>query len=211
MNVVGGIFGNFQTLTVSGNVYNDQNGDGLKHRASRDCGLDGRPGGFQRQRPRHGAYRRQRQLHLHGRRPGSYEVAEVVQTNWVQTQPLYPTVYTFTGKSGHNLTALNFGDHASPALSPIAVIDNGQPGYSETGSWSTAVGGFNGTNRVAKTTHGSGSDGHGDLELHRPALRLVRRLRDLRQQEQLLQGGTVQRVRRRHEPGHAATSTSRSW
>ena len=26
--------------------------------------------------------------------PGSYQVAQVVQTNWVQTQPLYPTVYT---------------------------------------------------------------------------------------------------------------------
>src|SRR5205807_4385097 len=28
-------------------------------------------------------------------------------------------------------------------------------GYSETGSWSTATGGFNGTNRVARTTQGS--------------------------------------------------------
>ena len=34
------------------------------------------------------------------------------------------------------------------------MIDNGQPGYSETGSWSTVLGGFNGTNRVAKTTIG---------------------------------------------------------
>jgi protocatechuate 3,4-dioxygenase beta subunit len=51
--------------------------------------------------------------------PGTLSLAEVVQTNWVQTQPLYPTVYTFTGKSGRNLTALNFGDHASPALSPV--------------------------------------------------------------------------------------------
>jgi hypothetical protein len=84
-------------------------------------------------------------------------VGEVVQTNWVQTQPLYPTVYTFTGKSGHNLSSLVFGDHASPALSPDQVIDNGQAGYSETGTWNTAVGGFNGTNRVAQTTHGSGN------------------------------------------------------
>ena len=38
------------------------------------------------------------------------------------------------------------------------MIDNGQPGYSETGTWSTAVGGFNGTNRVAKTRdHGGGA------------------------------------------------------
>ena len=87
---------------------------------------------------------------------GTYEVAEVVQINWVQTQPLYPTVYSFTSRSGTNLLALNFGDHASPALTPAAVIDNGQPGYSETGSWSTVVGGFNGTNRVAKTVQAGG-------------------------------------------------------
>ena len=37
------------------------------------------------------------------------------------------------------------------------MIDNGQAGYSETGTWNTAVGGFNGTNRVAQTTHGSGA------------------------------------------------------
>ena len=31
------------------------------------------------------------------------------------------------------------------------MIDNGQRGYSETGKWSTSVGGFNGTNWVART------------------------------------------------------------
>jgi hypothetical protein len=52
--------------------------------------------------------------------------------------------------------ALNFGDHASPALTPCAVIDNGQAGYSETGTWNTVVGGFNGTNRNSRTVqHGN--------------------------------------------------------
>ena len=37
------------------------------------------------------------------------------------------------------------------------MIDNGQPGYSETGSWSTALGGFNGTNRVARTVRSGGA------------------------------------------------------
>ena len=87
---------------------------------------------------------------------GSYIVAQVVQTNWVQTQPLFPTVYSFTTQSGVNLVGLNFGDHASPALNPVQVIDNGQPGYAETGPWSTANGGFNGSNRVAKTLRASG-------------------------------------------------------
>ena len=30
VNVVGGIFGNFKTINVSGNVYNDQDGNGLQ-------------------------------------------------------------------------------------------------------------------------------------------------------------------------------------
>ncbi len=106
--------------------------------------------------------------------PGALSVAEVVQTNWVQTQPLYPTVYTFTGKSGHNLTALNFGDHSSPALSPVTVIDNGQPGYSETGSWSTAVGGFNGTNRVARTVTARSATATATWDFTGVAARLVR-------------------------------------
>ena len=87
---------------------------------------------------------------------GTYLVAEVVQTNWVQTQPLYPTVYTVTIQSGQNVSGLTFGDHASPALNPVAVIDNGQPGYAETGPWTTGVGGFNGTTRIAKTLRLSG-------------------------------------------------------
>ena len=86
---------------------------------------------------------------------GSYLVAEVLLTDWVQTQPGYPTTYSFTTQSGQNLIALVFGDHASPALSPIEVIDNGQPGYAETGTWNTATGGFNGTNRVARTERAS--------------------------------------------------------
>ena len=73
----------------------------------------------------------------------------------MQTQPLYPTVYSFTAKSGHEPERLNFGDHFAPALNPLAVIDNGQPGYAETGTWTTVKGGFNGTNRLAATTHGS--------------------------------------------------------
>jgi hypothetical protein len=89
--------------------------------------------------------------------PGTFEIAEVVQPNWVQTQPQYPTFYTLTTQSGLNISAVVFGDHASPALTPSVVIDNGQPGYAETGSWSTATGGFNGTNRVARTLRASGA------------------------------------------------------
>jgi hypothetical protein len=92
---------------------------------------------------------------FNGVAPGTLSVAEVAQPDWVQTEPLFPTVYAITGKSGVNLSALNFGDHSAASLSPATVIDNGQGGYGETGSWSTVVGGFNGTNRVARTVRGS--------------------------------------------------------
>ena len=86
---------------------------------------------------------------------GTYLIAEVVPANWVQTEPFYPTVYTINTQSGMNVSGLVFGDHASPALNPSAVIGNGQPGYAETGSWSTAQGGYDGTSRIAATTSGS--------------------------------------------------------
>jgi protocatechuate 3,4-dioxygenase beta subunit len=156
-NVTGGIFGNFKTTSVSGDVYNDLNGDGLRQPG--EPGLQGwtidllnSAGGVVATvtTDSNGNYT------FTGVGPGTYQVAEVVQAGWVQTQPLYPVNYMFTNKSGLNLQALVFGDHASATLSPLAVIDNGQPGYAETGSWSTVVGGFNGTNRVARTLRPSG-------------------------------------------------------
>ena len=151
-------FGNFKSITVTGDVYNDLDGNGL--RGSGEPGLAGWTVDLEDSSGNvlatvltdsNGNYS------FTGVGGGSYQVAEVVQNNWVQTQPGYPLNYSFTAKSGQNLSALVFGDHASPALDPVAVIDNGQPGYAETGSWSTAVGGFNGTNRVARTVRSGGA------------------------------------------------------
>ena len=158
LNETGLNFGNqltFTPITVSGSIYNDLDGNGL--RGSGEPGLAGWTVDLEDSSGNvlasvltdsNGNYS------FTGVGGGSYQVAEVVQTNWVQTQPQFPTNYSFTTHSGVNLTALVFGDHASPALSPVVVIDNGQPGYSETGSWSTAVGGFNGTNRISRTARG---------------------------------------------------------
>ncbi len=149
-------FGNFHLATVNGSVYNDQDGNGL--RGAGEPGLAGWTVDLEDSSGNvlasvltdsNGNYS------FTGVGGGTYEVAQVVQPNWVQTQPSYPTVYTFTSQSGSTLNALVFGDHASPALNPVAVISNGQPGYAETGSWSTVLGGYNGTNRVASTTTGS--------------------------------------------------------
>jgi hypothetical protein len=152
-NITGLNFGNFQTYSVTGSVYNDLNGNGM--RSSGEPGLSGwtldliNSGGIvvaSATTDASGNYS------FSGVGPGSWSVGQVVQTNWVQTQPFYPVNYSFTGKSGHNLSALVFGDFSAPALSPSSVIGNGQPGYAETGSWSTSLGGFNGTNRVATTS-----------------------------------------------------------
>ncbi len=155
--VVSGLnFGNFHLVTVNGSVYNDQDGNGL--RGAGEPGLAGWTVDLEDSSGNvlasaltdsNGNYS------FTGVGGGTYEVAQVVPTNWVQTQPFYPTVYTFTSQSGVTLNALVFGDHASPALNPVAVISNGQPGYAETGSWSTVAGGFNGTSRIASTTTGS--------------------------------------------------------
>jgi methionine-rich copper-binding protein CopC/protocatechuate 3,4-dioxygenase beta subunit len=151
-NKTGLAFGNFQLVTVSGSIYNDIDGNGQK--TGNEPGLAGWTVNLE---DSHGTILATETTDASGNYsftnvgPGSYQVAQVVQPNWVQTQPLYPLVYSFTSISGGNLSALRFGDHASPALSPLQVIDNGQSGYSETGSWNTVVGGFNGTNRNSKT------------------------------------------------------------
>src|SRR5262249_13606744 len=62
--------------------------------------------------------------------PGTYRLVEEVQTGWAQTQPLNPNFYSFTIQTGQDLT-FTFGDHSAPVLSPVRVVDNGQPGYSE--------------------------------------------------------------------------------
>ncbi len=146
-------FGNSKFVTVTGKVYNDLNGDGTQE--SNEPGLSGWTVNLENSQ---GTVLASKVTNASGSYSfsavvgGSYQIAEVVPSGWVQTQPLYPTSYSFTAQSGQNDSAENFGVHASPALSPRAVIDNGEPGYVETGTWSTVPGGFNGTNRVSQTT-----------------------------------------------------------
>jgi protocatechuate 3,4-dioxygenase beta subunit len=107
VNVVGGIFGDFHTVTVSGTVYNDLDGNGQKTGqepglASWTVNLEDANGNILASvnTDSNGNYA------ITGVGPGTYQVAQVVQSGWVQTQPQYPTTYSFTTRSGHNLTAL---------------------------------------------------------------------------------------------------------
>ena len=122
-------FANFQLITVSGAAYNDLDGNGFPARGSPGWkawnvnlydSLDNLVAAAITDSNGNFAFT--------SVPAGSYIVAETVPTNWVQTQPLYPTQYSFQAQSGHNLSALNFGDHSSPALTPTLVIDNGDPG-----------------------------------------------------------------------------------
>jgi methionine-rich copper-binding protein CopC len=147
-------FGNFQLVNVTGSIYNDVNGDGKKQGS--EPNLTGwtvdllNPAGsilVSTTTDANGNYA------FNGLFPGTFTVAQVVQNNWVQTQPLYPTVYTFQSQSGQNQNFV-FGDHAATSLNPTAVIDNFQAGYAETGNWTSATGGYLGNNRYASTGHG---------------------------------------------------------
>jgi hypothetical protein len=157
-NVANLDFGDFKQITVSGNIYNDKIGNGQFNPASLPLVgwkvdlLDSSNNLVAvATTDAKGKYS------FSNVNNGTYHVAQEVQVNWVQTQPLWPTFYTFTAQGGVNVTNLTFGDHYSPALSPAAVIDNGQPGYSETGTWTTKVAGFNGDNRVAITHPSAGT------------------------------------------------------
>ena len=59
-----------------------------------------------------------------------------------------------------------------PALSPTAVIDNGQPGYAETGTLEHGPGRFQRHQPRRRDDRWQGRDGHGLLELHRSGRRL---------------------------------------
>ena len=71
---------------------------------------------------------------------GTYEVEEIVQSGWVQTQPVSPPYYTFTSQSGVNVSGLFFGNHHVAAPAPNVVINNGPAGSAPSGPTGVAIG-----------------------------------------------------------------------
>jgi hypothetical protein len=135
--------GDFQLVSLTGNVYNDLNGDGK--RQGKEPGLAGwtvnllNPSGnvaASAVTDSSGNYT------FNGVFPGAFTIAEVLQSGWTQTQPVNPSVYTVTTQSGQNVSGLVFGDHKSASKAP-ATIANGQAGSGQTGTLSTAAGGLN--------------------------------------------------------------------
>jgi hypothetical protein len=151
-NQTGLVFGNFQFVNVSGSIYYDLIGNGV--RTIFDPPLSGWTVNLLNSQ---GSVVNSIKTDWYGNfsfsgvGTGSYQVSELIPSGFVQTEPQYPANYSFSTQSGQNISGFVFGDHLAVVLTPTAVIDNGQSGYSETGSWTNGVGGYNGSNRIATT------------------------------------------------------------
>jgi hypothetical protein len=141
-NVTGNVFGNFQTVMVSGTVFNDLNDNHVQD--SGEPGLNGvtinLDGIAAATTNAQGIYT------ISNVGPGSHTVSEVIPTAYIATAPASGST-SFTATEGVNPIA-NFAD----AL-PTQTLDNGQTGYQEVGSgWTTFASGWNGTSRIHSAT-----------------------------------------------------------
>ena len=122
-------FGNFQLVNVSGNVYNDLNSSGNLDPG--DPGLQGWTVNLEDQSGNivattvsdaNGNYEFDNLF------PGTFIVEDVLQTGWIQTQPVSPNYYAFATQSGTNETGLNFGNFKSGTFTgtvPLPVFGTG--------------------------------------------------------------------------------------
>ncbi len=53
--------------------------------------------------------------------PGTFTLAEILQTGWVQTRPAPPGTYSVTTSSGTNVTGKNFGNHYTGSSGPESI------------------------------------------------------------------------------------------
>jgi hypothetical protein len=118
-NVSGLDFGNFELQSVSGNIYNDLNGNG-----SNDPGEPGLSGWTADLEDSSGDLIATTPTDSNGNYsftnvgPGSFRLTETVQSGWTETQPTSPGYYSFDGVSGVNITDGDFGNHLEPLGSP---------------------------------------------------------------------------------------------
>ena len=105
-------FGNFQLVNITGEVYNDLNGNG-----NLDPGEPGLQGWTVNLLNSSGNLVATTTSDANGDFefdslfPGTFVVEEIVQSGWTQTQPVNPNYYSFTTQSGLNETGLNFGNY----------------------------------------------------------------------------------------------------
>jgi hypothetical protein len=134
-NVASELFGNFQTVTISGTVFNDLNDDHIQ-----DNGEPGIPNvvvnlsnGLSATTDANGNYS------ISGVGPGTFTLGESVPSTYIETSPS-GDAYSLTPTSGANIGSQIFAD-AAPVLTQGAVP--GFSGYYETGTgWTVLPGGW---------------------------------------------------------------------
>ena len=117
-------FGNFHYVNVSGNVYDDLNSNG-----NLDPGEPGLPGWTVILEDQSGNLVATTVSDANGNYefdnllPGTFIVEEVLQSGWIQTQPVNLNDYSFVTQSGQIEAGLNFGNFQSPlAINSIAAV-----------------------------------------------------------------------------------------
>ena len=120
-NQTGPLFGNFQLVNVSGSIYNDLSGSGI--RSNFDPPLAGWTVDLLSSQgkvvsstttDKNGNYS------FSSVGIGSYQVSEVIPSGYVQTQPQASVKYRFNTQSGQNVSGLVFGDHRGTILTQSA-------------------------------------------------------------------------------------------
>ena len=164
-NLAGETFGNFQNVSVTGNVFNDLNGN-----AAQNAGEPGLQGWTVQVVNASNAVVGSATTDATGNYtipgigPGTLTVREVAQAGWTQTAPapIPPGTYTFTTSSGTNLAGETFGNFQNVTvtgnlfndLNGNAAADAGEPGLQ---GWTVQV--VNASNAVvgSATTDASGN------------------------------------------------------
>ena len=159
--VTGVNFGNFQTVTITGEVYDDANDDGTL-----DDGEQGLSGwtlnllNSASQVVATTTSTSSGDYTFSSVGPGTYTVEEVLQTGYIQTSS--PASYSVTTSSGQNAANLNFGDLLVESVSGEVYndlngngsLDSGEPGLA---GWTVNL--LNSASQVVATTT---TDSHGD-------------------------------------------------
>jgi hypothetical protein len=116
--------GNFQLVTLSGNIYND-----LNNNSNQDPGEPGLQGWAAQIWDSQNNVAAAVMTDPNGNYlitnigPGSYSLHEVVQSGWVQTQPTLPGYYSFTTSSGVNIYGGIFGNfHSTAVPEPASML-----------------------------------------------------------------------------------------